>query len=415
MRLDDGGDYREAEARAARSARPRAVAAHEALEDRGDEARVDAGPAVDDLDDGVGVGRRQGRRDERARGRVGARVREEVGDDLVELGRVPLDEDGLVGEVERPRVLGAGRARVAHGVDEEAPEVDLEALEGVVLVEPGQEQQVFDERGHPHGLRLHAADRVGDVVGEVVVAPTRELGVPADGGERRAQLVARVGDEGAHLVLARLAGLERGCHVPEHVVERRAHGPHLRARVCVGVGHAHGEGHLAPVERQLGHPDRRRGDALEGPQRRAHDDDRHRGRTDHADEADARDEKAELQGGRVDVVERQADDEEVGVRAVARLARDDAEGAEVRPEVDRDGAGPGHDGEEGCEVLVRQRHGPAVGVEHRRVEDRVVADDGTEGALGLPGEGEEVEGRRARLVGPAHVVVVQRALRAVRR
>ena len=105
----------------------------------------------------------------------------------------------------------------------------------------------------------------------VAVAPG-QLGVAADRRQRRAQLVAGVGDEPAH---PGLAGLPRGQgvgDVVEHPVQRAADLADLGARIGVGIRHPLGQRDLAPVQRQLADPGGGRGDPAQRPQRAAHDD-----------------------------------------------------------------------------------------------------------------------------------------------
>ena len=68
--------------------------------------------------------------------------------------------------------------------------------------------------GHPRRLGLDATERVDDVRRRRHARAAGELGVAADRGQRRAQLVARVGDELPHPRLARLPGGERGVDGP---------------------------------------------------------------------------------------------------------------------------------------------------------------------------------------------------------
>ncbi len=98
------------------------------------------------------------------------------------------------------------------------------------------------------GLGLHPVHRVRDVLRQVVAGPPGELGVTADGGQRRAQLVAGVGDELAHPRLTGLAGGQRGRDVAEQAVQCRTDLADLRAGVGVGLRHAFAKRHLAAVE-----------------------------------------------------------------------------------------------------------------------------------------------------------------------
>ena len=151
-----------------------------------------------------------------------ARVAEQVGDDLVQPRGVALDLDRLVGQVELPDVVGGGGVRVADRVDDHLGEVDGLVVERTARVEAGEQQQVVDERGHPDRLGLDPADRVGDPLGDRLLLAAGQLGIPADRGERGAQLVARVGDELAYPFLALLTLVEGVVDVVEHLVERGA-------------------------------------------------------------------------------------------------------------------------------------------------------------------------------------------------
>ena len=64
-------------------------------------------------------------------------------------GASPIDLDRLVGQVDATTVVGAGGVGVAHRVDQQQREVDRVPVELAALVEPGEQQQVLDERGHP--------------------------------------------------------------------------------------------------------------------------------------------------------------------------------------------------------------------------------------------------------------------------
>jgi hypothetical protein len=199
-------------ARREREESPRA----NSLEERAEQAGRDAGTVVLDREHHVVAVALEHGDHARTVGRVHARVGEQVGDDLAQPGLVARHDGRGIREPDLPIVAGARRLRVADRLDHDAIEVDRSGSELAALVEPSEQQQVLDELGHAHRLRLDAADACT----RRAAARRRaagELGVAADRRERRPQLVARVGDEAAHLLLALLA-------------RRRARG--RRARAC---------------------------------------------------------------------------------------------------------------------------------------------------------------------------------------
>jgi hypothetical protein len=178
-------------------------------------------------------------RDRRPLRRVPARVAEQVDEHLLQPVLVAGDRDRVVGQVQDPAVPGPGDPRVARGVDGDAGDVDRLAVQRPAGVKPGEQQQVVHENGHPGGLRQDPAQRVRHRFGGVPGAAQRELSVAPDDGERRAQLVARVGCEPAQPRLARVPARQCGLHVPEHPVEGGAQLAGLGARV--GVRHPGGK------------------------------------------------------------------------------------------------------------------------------------------------------------------------------
>ena len=170
------------------------------------------------------------------------------------------DDDGLIGQVERPLVVGSGDVGVADGVDDQPRKVHLLPLQRPPGVEAGQQQHVLDELRHPLGLRLDAVHRVRDVVGDVTALALRQFGIPADRRKRRAQFVARVGDELAHPGLAGVPGGQRAGDAVEHPVQRGAQLPDLGVRARrVHLDDRRRQPHLAAVEFQVGHLPRGRG------------------------------------------------------------------------------------------------------------------------------------------------------------
>ena len=139
------------------------VAAGEPLEERADELGRDAGAVVLDREHHVVAVALEHGDHARAVGRVHAGVREQVGDDLVQPGLVARHDGRGIRQPDLPVVVGAGRLRVADRLDDDAVEVDRSGGELATLVEPREQQQVLDELGHAHRLRLDAADGVHHV------------------------------------------------------------------------------------------------------------------------------------------------------------------------------------------------------------------------------------------------------------
>ena len=124
------------------------------------------------------------------------------------------------------------------------------------LVEPGEQEQVVDERAHPPALGADPGHRRRQLVGVGQAAGPVQVGVAPDGGQRRPQLVRRVGDEPSEPFLARGLRVERGLllaearlDLVEHRVEGRAEPPDLGAV----VGHAGPVAQVAARDR-LGRP-----------------------------------------------------------------------------------------------------------------------------------------------------------------
>ncbi len=133
--------------------------------------------------------------------------------------------------------LRRDRLRVVHGVAGQRQQVDAVPLQRPLRVEPGQQQQVLDEQTHPAGLALDAAHQHLDVAGGALPV---QLGEAADRGQRRAQLVAGVGDEPAHPVLGgagllgrRLRRRHRALDLREHSVERQRQSADFGARITL--------------------------------------------------------------------------------------------------------------------------------------------------------------------------------------
>jgi hypothetical protein len=99
------------------------------------------------------------------------------------------------------------------------------------LIETGEQQHVVDERAHAIGFFLDPAHRLGEVFGTVGRAPPEQLGVAADRGQWRAQLVRCVTDESPQPPFGRGARRERGFDLLHHLVQRETEPPDLGVRI----------------------------------------------------------------------------------------------------------------------------------------------------------------------------------------
>jgi hypothetical protein len=89
---------------------------------------------------------------------VGERVAHEVADDLPQPDLVADDEKGRPGpdgQVDVP--AGRDDPRVVYRVGREGQQVDGAGVERPLLVEPREQQHVFDEHAHPGSLLLDPA------------------------------------------------------------------------------------------------------------------------------------------------------------------------------------------------------------------------------------------------------------------
>ena len=118
-------------------------------------------------------------------------------------------------------------------------------------LEPRQLEQVADEAVEPPRLLEHAAHVAGAlVVGDGHGGVEQGLGVAADRGERRGQLVGDVGEELAALLLGLLDARARLGEPSGHPVEPLGHAADL---VAAGVADAHREVALGHARRQRFH------------------------------------------------------------------------------------------------------------------------------------------------------------------
>ena len=202
---------------------------------------------------------------DRAVGRgVDERIADEVAEHLAELVGVAEHDRGAVG-VDADRAVGRGGVRVGDRVAREVREVDLGVRRVDDLVEPRQRQQVLDEHPHARGLVLDPPHRLLDLLRLARGAHAEQLGVAANRGQRRAQLVRGVADELAQAVLAGAALRERLLEPVEHAVQRDPDAADLGPL----VGHRDAVGEVAARDPAGGV-----GDAVEREQPGAHDEPR---------------------------------------------------------------------------------------------------------------------------------------------
>ena len=133
---------------------------------------------------------------------------------------------------------GSSARRSATASVDDPSQVDGLAPDRPSLVEAGELEEIVHERGHPPALGADPLHRGGQGLGLGQAACAIEVGVAADGGQRRAELVGGVGDEPPEPVLAALHGVERppvlaerGLDLVQHGVERRAQPADLGAVV----------------------------------------------------------------------------------------------------------------------------------------------------------------------------------------
>ncbi len=279
-------------------------------------------------------------------------------------------------------MVRTGRGRVAQRPDQQDREVHRLEDDRPPGVQAGQQQQVLHQPGHPDRLRLDPVQRVRHVVGDRLMAAPTQLGIAPDRGERRAQLVAGVGDEPPDPGLAGLPGRQRLGDVAEHGVQRRADLADLGAPIGVGVGHPDAEGHLAAVQghrRDLVCGGR---DPAQRTQRQPHDrraDHRAHGHEHHGDQ---RDDRGQPERRVLHALHRQAGHDHC---AAAEGHRTQAVLPEVAAEVTGVVRGVrGHGAEH--RGVARDSAGLAGGRQHTNVTGELaVGQDGVDRSLDLPG------------------------------
>ena len=175
---------------------------------------------------------------------MGPCVRKHVYDHLLQPSGVAGNGHRLLIDLQQPDVLGTGDLRIAERFNGELREIDHPVDELLALVETREKQQVFDEPRHPQRLRLDSGQgRLGSLA-QLWIAQ-REFGVSADRGQRRAQFMARVGDEPTHPLFVTLAGFQRRVDVIQECVQRVTDPTDLGAFIGFGCRNAISDRDLA--------------------------------------------------------------------------------------------------------------------------------------------------------------------------
>src|SRR3954453_2894745 len=99
----------------------------------------------------------------------------------------------------------------------------------------------------------------------LVLSPTGKLGVSADGGQWRPELVRGVRDELPDPRLRSVPRRQGAGDVPEHLIDGRTHGTDLGARIGVLLRNPDGQVDVTLVQRQGGDLTGRRGHPLQWP------------------------------------------------------------------------------------------------------------------------------------------------------
>ena len=146
---------------------------------------------------------------------------------LAEVVRSPSTTTGS-GRVEGDRPVRCGRDRVGAGVGGQHRQVDRLALARAVSSSRASRSRSSTSVLHARRLLLDAThdDRRGPCSSPSRAEP-EQLGEALDRGQRRAQLVGRVGQELAQPLLGRVPLAERLLDLAEHRVQRQAQLAHL--------------------------------------------------------------------------------------------------------------------------------------------------------------------------------------------
>ena len=163
------------------------------------------GALIGDLEDRMVVVGADPHRDARGFRSVLQRVRDQVPQHLPQAGLVAehLRRARAVEDLQGDLALGSDRLGVVHGITGQRKQIHAVTVQRPLRVEAGEQQQILHKQPHPARLAFDARHQHLDVTGGSLAV---QLGESADRRQRRAQLVAGVGDEATHSLLGR-AGL----------------------------------------------------------------------------------------------------------------------------------------------------------------------------------------------------------------
>ena len=163
-------------------------------------------------------------------GRVLPHVRQEVVEHLPEPPLITVDDERAASELEPVAARVVDHPRRIDGVVDQNTKIDGLAIQRARFVEPGEEQQVFDEPRHALALALDRRHRLCEIRGVPVGATPKQLGIAADRRQRSPKLVRRIGEEPAKSLLGRITLCERRLDLLEHPVDRARHATDLGTR-----------------------------------------------------------------------------------------------------------------------------------------------------------------------------------------
>ena len=115
---------------------------------------------------------------------------------LAEAGGIACHHRSLRIDLDPDPAVGRGLAHRRGAVGRHVAEVDRDVLQRHgPRIGAGEQQQVLDDRGHVADLVIDVLERRADRRDGLVAVPLEMLHAAPDDGQRRAQLVARIGRE----------------------------------------------------------------------------------------------------------------------------------------------------------------------------------------------------------------------------